>query len=151
MDLEKDVTVQFELDVEEDVLEELESFSRLKKLGHFQEANHLFEATLITHCDFFPVLVEYADLLLEQGRYEYLIQFFESQLANGFWDKHHTSEELFLLRLMEHVARMYSEGVLSKALDEARAACTFLSTREYDAESSFGEVSVRLLLARLHF
>ena len=125
----KDLNVQFELEIEEDFFEELESFTRLKKLGRFQEASSLFEEALVKHCNFFPVLVEYADLLLEQGRYDYILGY--------------TDEEGYLLRLFEAVARMYSQGALEGALEEAREAWDFLDIRNHDPNSGFNEVEVR--------
>jgi hypothetical protein len=56
--------------VEEDVDGQLEEFCRLKRLGHFKDAEEYFQSQLLGQIKNLPVAVEYAGMLLEQGAYK---------------------------------------------------------------------------------
>jgi hypothetical protein len=71
----KDVTVHFHMDVAGDIGVLLEEFSRLKRLGGFQAAAHYFDENLRDFADVLPVVIEYADMLVEQGAYQRLKDF----------------------------------------------------------------------------
>lgn len=66
--------LNMKFDIVEDIPAELESFIFLVRLGRFEEAYQLFDQLLVQHMGSFPVLGEYADMLLEEGRYADLRQ-----------------------------------------------------------------------------
>jgi hypothetical protein len=68
----RDATLHFELDVEEDIEGKLEHFCRMKRLGHFKDAEEYFQNYLLDQIDNLPIAVEYATMLLEQGAYKRL-------------------------------------------------------------------------------
>ncbi|KAJ5680282.1 hypothetical protein N7536_011421 [Penicillium majusculum] len=82
-DQAKDVTVHLDLDAAVDINPDLECLSRLNRLGHFKEASRLFEERLVIHVDFFPVVAEYADVLLEQGSFGHLHDFLSTRLKDS--------------------------------------------------------------------
>ncbi|KAH7169513.1 hypothetical protein DER46DRAFT_462481, partial [Fusarium sp. MPI-SDFR-AT-0072] len=65
-------------DIVEDIPAELEDFIFLSRLGILEEAKGLFEQNLRPYISFFPVLAEYADMLLEEGLYADLSQLLTS-------------------------------------------------------------------------
>ncbi|KAJ5971446.1 uncharacterized protein N7479_001364 [Penicillium vulpinum] len=81
-DQAKDVTVHLDLDAAVDINPDLECLSRLNRLGYFKEASHFFEERLAIYVDFFPVVAEYADLLLEQGSFGHLHDFLSNRLKD---------------------------------------------------------------------
>ncbi|RAH48741.1 uncharacterized protein BO95DRAFT_490166 [Aspergillus brunneoviolaceus CBS 621.78] len=66
----QDITIHYELDVVDDVPSLLEEFARLKRLGRFEVAEEFFEKSLAEFASLLPVLLEYADMRIEQGLYE---------------------------------------------------------------------------------
>ncbi|KAJ0414172.1 hypothetical protein BJY00DRAFT_305776 [Aspergillus carlsbadensis] len=73
----KDVTVHFDMNATADVGVLLEQFSRLKRLGHFQAASQYFDDNLRDFTEVLPVIIEYADMLVEQGAYQRLKEFLQ--------------------------------------------------------------------------
>ena len=66
----RDLTVRFDMEVEEDWGPDLEAFCRLRRLGRFREAKQHFKARL-QHLSTIPYLwVQYADMLQAAGDYE---------------------------------------------------------------------------------
>ena len=66
----KDSTVHFEMDIEEDLEVQLEEFSRLRRLGRFDDAKEMFQCGLAEHMAYsFLIFIEYADMLYDQGHY----------------------------------------------------------------------------------
>ncbi|KAJ5425407.1 hypothetical protein N7465_000477 [Penicillium sp. CMV-2018d] len=82
-DQAKDVTIHLDLEAAVDINPDLECLSRLNRLGHFKEASRLFEERLVVHVDFFPVVAEYSDLLLEQGSFGQLHDFLSTRLKDS--------------------------------------------------------------------
>ncbi|KAJ5159633.1 uncharacterized protein N7482_006637 [Penicillium canariense] len=78
----KDTSIHFLLDVADDIEGHLEEVSRLKRWGHFNEAIEYFAAHLEVHLDLPLVVLEYVDLLLEQGSYQQLVPFISNQQLN---------------------------------------------------------------------
>jgi hypothetical protein len=68
----RDTTIHFQLDIEEDLESRLEEFSRLKRLGNYKGAEKYFEDNLQKFIDIPPVSVELADMLLTQGAHKHL-------------------------------------------------------------------------------
>lgn len=65
----KNVTVELEMDVFADLGDELEEFSRLRRLGRFSEARGFFHENLEAYISNPYVKVQYAEMLLAQGDY----------------------------------------------------------------------------------
>ncbi|OQD69825.1 hypothetical protein PENPOL_c002G04714 [Penicillium polonicum] len=116
-DQAKDVTVHLDLDAAVDINPDLECLSRLNRLGNFKEASRLFEERLVIHVDFFPVVAEYADLLLEQGSFGQLHDFLSTRLKDPRVE--YSDEEVQLMRLLRCLAEMYTRGALIPALEMA--------------------------------
>ncbi|KAJ5288707.1 hypothetical protein N7478_001737 [Penicillium angulare] len=64
-----DKTIQFAVDISEDIEGHCEELSRLKRWGYFSMALEYFESNLQQHLDLPMVAIEYADLLSGQGSY----------------------------------------------------------------------------------
>jgi hypothetical protein len=124
---DKDITVHLDLDIQIDISEDIEVLAHLNRLGRFKEAIQLFEEKLQDHLDFFPVVAEYADLLLEQGSYGRLSEFLSERLneqEDGSVAKFAPDEEL-LLKSLKALAEVYSKGALRPALSEALHALKY--------------------------
>lgn len=65
----QDASTHLELLITDDFEAELEMFSRLQRLGNFGAARNYFEATLEYYLDHPYVLVQYGQMLLDQGDY----------------------------------------------------------------------------------
>ncbi|KAK2049292.1 hypothetical protein LZ31DRAFT_591010 [Colletotrichum somersetense] len=61
----QDVTLHLEMDVTEDIEEELEEFSKLRRIGHFNAAKRYFEEYLESYIDNAYVLDQYGQFLGE--------------------------------------------------------------------------------------
>ncbi|KAF5518721.1 hypothetical protein CGCA056_v009539 [Colletotrichum aenigma] len=61
----RDVTLHVDMDVNEDLEEELEEFSKLRRIGHFEAAKRYFEDHLESFIDNSYVLDQYSQFLLE--------------------------------------------------------------------------------------
>lgn len=67
-----------------DVEDELEDFNRLRRMGNFKEAIHHFDVQLKARLDTDPsILVQYAEMLLEQGDYRSLNELEEKHLFDS--------------------------------------------------------------------
>jgi hypothetical protein len=113
-------TLPLELELEEDIEGEVHHFVKLSRFGDYAEAQRFFDQTLRKHDHLFPVRAEYADMLLEQGRY---------RQASEILDKYTMSmsellddDEMQLLNIMKSLADMHSKGALMSALAEAEEA-----------------------------
>ncbi|KAL4741643.1 hypothetical protein BDV11DRAFT_168009 [Aspergillus similis] len=121
-------TLPLELNLE-DVEEEIHHFVRLSRKGNYSEAQAFFDRTLAKYGKLFPALAEYADMLLDQGRYGQAAEFLSHNLA--MMSKDTPFNEIQLLRLMKSLADAYSKGALRSALLEAQRALELL-TLQYD-------------------
>jgi hypothetical protein len=65
----KNVAVELELEIVDDLEDELEEFNRLRRMGRFNEARKFFQERLDMHLSNPYVLVQYAEMLLSQGDY----------------------------------------------------------------------------------
>lgn len=66
---DQDVTVHLELPIHDDLDDELEEFSRLKRMGDFRAAKNFFDGCLREHHDHPYVFIQYAEMLLAMGDY----------------------------------------------------------------------------------
>ncbi|KAL1970658.1 hypothetical protein VTN77DRAFT_4302 [Rasamsonia byssochlamydoides] len=118
---DKDVTVHLDLDLQIDLQEDIEALAHLNSLGRFKDGIRLFEERLREHLDFFPVVAEYADLLLEQGSYGVLSDFLSGCLTEQQDSSvaQFTDDEILLLRILRACGDIYCKGALRPALVEA--------------------------------
>ncbi|CAF9932869.1 MAG: hypothetical protein HETSPECPRED_008467 [Heterodermia speciosa] len=93
------LTVDFE--IVEDVEAELSEFVRLSCLGHFEEAERVFQECLCFHEDLFPVAAEYGDFLLRQEKFEKLLSFTNEKPTFA------EPKETAIFELMGVVARLH--------------------------------------------
>ncbi|RMJ15860.1 hypothetical protein CDV36_004446 [Fusarium kuroshium] len=70
----RDVAVQLRFEVYDDLDEELEIFNRLVRRGEFEEAKTFFDEHLLAHISNPWVFVQYAEMLLEMGDYNSILQ-----------------------------------------------------------------------------
>lgn len=126
-----DITTHLHLDVALDLEHELEYLARLNRMGHFKKGIRYFEKRLAPHVDFFPVVAEYADLLLEQGSLGDLHIFISSRLM----DPHvrYLKEENILLKTIKAYAEIFTKGALIPALNMTREALNHLASRDEDS------------------
>lgn len=134
---EKDPITSFEVDTQEDIPGELEAFIRLNRLGRFSEAKAFFEETLRPHVDQFPVFIEYADLLLEQGNFRSLSEFLGSASKKLF-----TKEETILVDLLNALAEIYVDAAWQSGLAQACLAWDFLHSQSLGSDGLPSDVQV---------
>jgi hypothetical protein len=114
-----DNTVHFSLDIAEDI-GHLEEVSRLRRWGLFKEANEYFTATLEHHLDLPRVVLEYADLLVDQGSYQELDTF----VSDRSWRSVDQKTKRIPIDNMEDVPNLY---LLHSQLLEVRGKLSFVS------------------------
>lgn len=112
------------MEVEEDIEQEIENFVRFKRRGEYLQAQELFQQSLSSHLALFPVIAEYADLLLEQGKFRTLSEFLDIQLQ--YMESMLEEQEVELLRIMRSLVGIYTIGALRPALEQARDTWNFL-------------------------
>jgi hypothetical protein len=95
---------RLELGIEEDIEGELEHFVRLARLGLVEQARETFEHSLLHHLKLFPVLAEYSEFLLAEGRYEELIKVLPTiDLRNDYSDG-----EWWLVELLHSLSGLHT-------------------------------------------
>ncbi|KAK1144942.1 hypothetical protein N8T08_004657 [Aspergillus melleus] len=124
-DNDKDITVHVDLDVGLDINHYLDRLARLCRLGHFTQGVRLFEERLAPHVDFFPVVAEYADLLLEQQSFGRLHEFISSRLLDPYVN--FSDEEILLLKTLRSLAGIHTKGALIPALEVTTGALEYLT------------------------
>jgi thioredoxin-like negative regulator of GroEL len=113
-------TFPLELELEEDIEEEIHHFVKLSRLGEYAEAQRFFDQTLRKHDHLFPVVAEYADMLLEQGRWRHASEILEKYILS--MGELLDGDEMQLLEIMKSLADIHSKGALGSALAEAKTA-----------------------------
>ncbi len=106
--------LDMKFDMVEDIPAELEDFIFLSRFGLFQEAHELFDQNLRPYVGFFPVLAEYADMLLEERCYAELSQL----LANPPPKTKFSEDECQLLILMKALSDAYIEPKSNQAKEQ---------------------------------
>lgn len=124
---ERGTNLSFELELREDLESEIQHFSKLSRVRNYAKAHEFFDRVLKKHIDVFPVAVEYADMLNEQGGYRQLSNFLKERI-DAMCDKY-AKGETQLLQLMKALAGMHYRGVLDTALVEAAIAWNFLESK----------------------
>jgi tetratricopeptide (TPR) repeat protein len=113
-------TLPLELDLEEDIETEIHHFVKLARMGDYAVAHEFFDCTLRQHDHFFPVVVEYADMLLEQGCYRRAAEYLDRRIKAPRGPL--VPDEMQLLRLMNSLANIYCKGAVEYALEETERA-----------------------------
>ena len=103
--------ISLEYGLFEDIASKLDEFVRLNHLKKFVEAKELYQSGLINHQDWFPVVAEFAEHLLQQGFYEELVKFSEKHLKVTT-----ESRELQVLILMGVIANIHLNQTYQDAL-----------------------------------
>jgi hypothetical protein len=91
---------------QDDVAEDLNTFVRLSKAGHFTRAEDFFCAFLENHAGDFAVAAQYAENLIEQGSFGCAEGFLTAWLSK---DMDADDEERTVLRLLLDTARIYTQ------------------------------------------
>jgi hypothetical protein len=118
------------MEVEEDIEQEIESFVRFKRRREYEKAEEIFQETLSAHLSLFPVIAEYADLLLVQEKYRILSEFLDIQIQ--YMGPILEEEEVELLRIMKSLVHIHTCGSLRPALIQADRTWKFLYQRSID-------------------
>ncbi|KAN0091839.1 hypothetical protein V8E51_017686 [Hyaloscypha variabilis] len=116
----------------------LESFVRFSRQRNFEKALELFSNELEKYLDdAFPITIEYADLLFQQGNYGKLSDFLEERIiARGMSiinEDLKVDEEYQLLKVMKSLANIFTKGALRPALVQARRCRDFLAREHEDS------------------
>jgi hypothetical protein len=123
----QDVTLHFEMDIAQDVESKLEEFSELKRLGQFHAAEQFYQDSLEPFSNFYPIAIEYADMLVEQGAHERLQQFMAAKkelLPSTEQDPEDNPlqggevNERFNLQLIAAYSAIHTHGRLKEAYDQ---------------------------------
>ncbi|KAH8429044.1 uncharacterized protein LDX57_006715 [Aspergillus melleus] len=138
-DNDKDITVHVDLDVGLDINHYLDRLARLCRLGHFTQGVRLFEERLVPHVDFFPVVAEYADLLLEQESFGRLHEFISGRLLDPYVNL--SDEEVLLLKTLRSLAGIHTRGALIPALEMTAEALDYLTGKSPKSLSKSTTVS----------
>lgn len=118
---QKDVTLHFELDFADDIEEHLEELARLKRIGHFHDAADYFATNLQQHLNLPLVMIEYADLLQEQGAYRELLDLQSSGILEMFQQSgpsHHRESNSWHLDIIQKCAKSAFEGLSKRDVCE---------------------------------
>ncbi|KAL2010815.1 hypothetical protein VTN00DRAFT_3533 [Thermoascus crustaceus] len=144
-----DTTVHFELDVAEDIEGYIEEFSYLKRLGNFEAAEKYFQSNLQDYIDILPITVEYADMLLEQGAYKRLVDFYDKQtlLDDDFEDAARFSYNVNL-KLIGVCATIYADGLTIHRLHEVRNQKILLHMEMQESKTNYYINSIEVQIIR---
>ena len=112
-------TLDFSIDIAEDVAAQVEEMLRKSMLGYFRQAREVFEERLVKHTDIFPVAVERMRLLHGQGDFGALLQ------SVVIYERDHMSSPLHndipddvrsqIIWLLKHIALLATEKTPSGA------------------------------------
>jgi hypothetical protein len=109
----------------DDVVGNLETFTRLSKAGHFERASLFFERKLKPYSEEIPVAAQYVDSLIDQGAFrtaeEFLTNHQPWKTATG--SEVATETQVFtIFRLMLTIAQLYTKFEPVKAAEVALSA-----------------------------
>jgi hypothetical protein len=97
---------------QDDIAEDLDTFVRLSKAGHFKRAEDFFRAFLQSHAGDFAVAAQYAENLIEQGAFGSAEKFLDTLLSNGM---DMDEEERDVVHLLLCNARIYTQFDVEEA------------------------------------
>lgn len=113
--------------IAENTEEAIETFARLLTLGHFAKAADLFEDVLKHYLDELAVFAEYANFLIQQGKYGVLLDRINERASIEGDIKPHEDETVYL-ELIRVLSMLHFEGHLVKVLDMLEPRNGFYST-----------------------
>jgi len=106
---------------QDDAAEDLDTFVRLSKAGHFKRAEQFFHAFLGSHASDFAVAVQYAENLIEQGAFNSATKVLTALLLHSV---DMDDEKRTILRLLLSTAWIYIffdvEGAESTAVNSLK-------------------------------
>ncbi|GMG02670.1 unnamed protein product [Aspergillus oryzae] len=137
-------TLPLELELEEDIEKEIHHFVQLTRMGHYTDAQKFFDNTLGKHDHLFPVVAEYADMLLEQGRYRHAAEFLNEHIRAK--EEIFDPDEMQLLKIMKALAEIYSKGALRSALVEAKRAWSLLDLEGKQRLEDLNEIYINIIV-----
>lgn len=147
-EVKRDTTVHFELDVGLDLEDHLEELNRLKRIGHFREAEEYVQSYLQDYLHVPVVAFEYSDLLLEQGAYQRFSTLCLQKILRRPQRGDNPMDILcFCYDLIEILCEMSSVGLTSKHIRNLKQSPTYFVI-EKDADPL--EVSLCHLIYPLH-
>lgn len=144
----KNATIRLDIDVQIDLAEDIAELARLNRLGWFKKGVALFEDKLKNHLDSFPVVVEYADLLLQQGEYTKALSFTEHCCVLHDHAEIYAPDEYMVLRSMNAYASIFATGTLLPALEALRGMSEFMKKEKLDSLKATKVRGIRPKLAR---
>ncbi|OTA63621.1 hypothetical protein K449DRAFT_421717 [Hypoxylon sp. EC38] len=128
-----DITVHLKMPLQEDLSECLEELCRLERLGDFASARRFFTENLQEYLDRPQIMIEYAEMLLEQGDYKTLSEIEDGVMSNVRGNLTDSSDMLLLRiywELIQVLAAHYKpgrpgaflkkQGAVNEAIDELR-------------------------------
>ncbi|KAI7204216.1 hypothetical protein KC324_g866, partial [Hortaea werneckii] len=148
-------TMDFEIQVVDDIEAQVEEMMRLGALGYFKEARQVSQSIAPVHQQKFEVVFEQLRLMLEQGAYPDLIA-----RAKSYPEDACTSEQSALIALMAMIAHLHmndtKESRASDALKESQlidpcAICVRLQDRVNGGSWTIEELLEDLLSLRLWY
>ncbi|KAK8128628.1 hypothetical protein PG984_009736 [Apiospora sp. TS-2023a] len=144
-----DITIHLKLPHQEEGLDEqIEEFCRLRRLGDFASARRFFAQNLEDHHDNPYLLVQYAEMLLEQGDYITLSSL-DGHVAFAPDNHHLRGREGALLRvywkLMQLVRSMNSPRTYWGAVSVLPEALTTLHDAILSGEGPVGSTEIKVL------
>lgn len=147
------MTIQLELEIEEDVDSKIEGLAYLKRMGRFRKADQYFRDNLAQHLHGHEfqvrVALEYADMLLAQGDFRRIFELFDEHEITAscnnraFHDLAAIGAEETCLLLTLHLARSYSDPSLDFTMYTAKTALDFLRARWKGEKDSLSTIEVR--------
>ncbi|KAI1343324.1 hypothetical protein F5Y15DRAFT_231001 [Xylariaceae sp. FL0016] len=143
-----DMTLHLVLDVQDDIEELLEEFSRLTRLGTFVDAKKFFADNLEDHLDDPYVLVQFAHMQLQQGDYRAITELKDDAIYDMI-SGHPEHEEIRLLLLNWELMQLTAATHMlthtpdsSSLLDEAVDAVSRMSQIK---ERDIGSTELQIL------
>lgn len=103
---------------QDDIAEDLETFVRLSKAGHFSRAEDFFRAFLESHAGDFAVAAQYAENLIEQGSFAKAETFLCARLSNG--DVYANDEQRLILSVLLVTVRLHTKSHVLRAVYTAK-------------------------------
>jgi tetratricopeptide (TPR) repeat protein len=138
-----------DIDVQIDLAEDVAELARLNRLGWFKQGVILYEEKLKNHLDCFPVVVEYADLLLQQGEYKKALSFTEYCCALHDRTETYAPDEYIVLKSMNAYAAIFATGTVDPAVEALKRMLEYLR-REGVESLKATKVCLTMVLYLLH-
>ncbi|KAB5581213.1 hypothetical protein GE09DRAFT_950782, partial [Coniochaeta sp. 2T2.1] len=144
LSLDEPVMLDIEMEAREDIPAELEAFVRLARLGRIENALDWYGKCLQRRERMFPVLAEYAEMLLQEGLHDKLVDLLDDTNANSVTALHDTNstEVSQLLKFMRILAIIRWKG-----MPPGEKLSTAMKCWDYLKEICVGKVDQRQQLS----